>query len=51
MPVAKEKEVSMKDVLGRLCHRDLYELYLMGFTEDDKNTNHIGFMYYMKGSF
>lgn len=36
MPAVTEEEVRLKDVLGRLCHRDVQELDLMAFTGEDK---------------
>lgn len=36
LPAVIEEEVRLKDVLGRLCHRDVQELDLMAFTDEDK---------------
>lgn len=36
MPAVTEEEVRLKDVLGRLCHRDVQELDLMSFTDEEK---------------
>ena len=36
IPALTEEEVRLKDVLGKLCHRDVQELDLMAFTDEDK---------------
>ena len=36
LPEVNEEEVRLKNVLGRLCHRDLQELGLMAFTNEEK---------------
>ncbi len=36
LPEVNEEEVRLKNLLGRLCHRDLQELGLMAFTNEEK---------------
>lgn len=36
IPTENEEEVRLKNVLGRLCHRDVQELDLMPFTNEEK---------------